>query len=194
MSLLKACSDCGELTDRARCAACRPRDPRPSGTQRGYDSAWQRLSKRARRLQPFCTDCGTTADLSVDHSPEAWRRHEAGLEIRLVDVEVVCVRCNSRRGAARGPNTRRGDPLRPEVSPSGKANFQSLTRKDVNLAVVPESSTDDVSAAVREVESRDSVDNVVVPHNVLQRGQSNLSGRGIAENHTYPIGHARSMT
>lgn len=125
MTLLKACSDCGELTDRARCAACRPRDPRPSGTQRGYDSAWQRLSKRARRLQPFCSDCGTTEDLTVDHTPAAWAAHEAGREITLDMVEVVCRADNSRRGAARGPSTRGSAPLRPEVSPSGKAKFES---------------------------------------------------------------------
>lgn len=126
MSLLKACADCGDLTTRARCTSCRPPDHEgKSSTQRGYDSAWQRLSRRARRAQPFCTDCGTTKDLSVDHTPQAWERHEAGLEIRLEDVAVVCVTHNNRRGAARGPNTRGSAPLRDEQSPSGKAKFES---------------------------------------------------------------------
>lgn len=125
MTLLKACATCGDLTDRARCTECRPPDPRPSGTKRGYDAAWQRLSKRARRRQPFCTDCGTTEDLSVDHSPEAWAAHDAGREVTLDLVTVVCRPCNSRRGAARGPQTRGSAPPSPEVSPSGKAKFES---------------------------------------------------------------------
>ena len=41
-------------------------------------------------------------DLTTDHSPTAWKRREAGLAIRLRDVSVVCRRCNSERGAARG--------------------------------------------------------------------------------------------
>lgn len=128
MSLLKACADCGDLTTRARCTSCRPPDHEgKSSTQRGYDSAWQRLSRRARRAQPFCTDCGTTKELSVDHTPQAWARHEAGLEIRLEDVAVVCITCNNRRGAARGPQTRGDDPLRDPLSPSGKAEFQLVT-------------------------------------------------------------------
>ena len=70
-------------------------------TARGYGSAWQRLSARARRLQPFCSDCGATDDLTADHSPEAWERVAAGLPVRLADVDVVCRGCNSRRGRAR---------------------------------------------------------------------------------------------
>ena len=126
MSLLKACADCGDLTTRARCTTCRPPDHEgKSSTARGYDSAWRRLSRRARRLQPFCTDCGATTELSVDHTPQAWERHERGLEIRLEDVAVVCITCNNRRGAARGPQTRGSDPLRRGQSPSGKAFSRS---------------------------------------------------------------------
>ena len=125
--LLKACADCGEPTEAARCTDCRPRDTKPSATSRGYDSAWAALSRRARRLQPFCTDCGTTENLTTDHSPEAWRRKEAGLPIRLEDVDVVCRSCNARRGAAR-PG--RVDPPRPPSGPPGKAESASLLGRD----------------------------------------------------------------
>lgn len=104
--VLKPCLSCGEPTDAGSyCDDCQPkRAPRPPRASRsaGYDTAWDLLSKRARRLQPWCSDCGATAKLACDHSPEAWRRHDAGLPIRLVDVDVVCARCNNRRGAARG--------------------------------------------------------------------------------------------
>ena len=79
--------------------------------KRGYDWAWRKLSEKARRLQPFCTDCGTTRNLTVDHTPEAWRRRDAGKPIRLQDVDVVCDVCNALRGAARGDGAKHRCPV-----------------------------------------------------------------------------------
>lgn len=105
----------------AYCTECRPRNAtttarrltelnRGTRTERGYDNTWLRLSARARKLQPFCSDCGTTDDLTTDHSAEAWRRKEEGKVIRLKDVDVVCRRCNSERGDPReSPRHPRGD-------------------------------------------------------------------------------------
>jgi hypothetical protein len=102
VTLLKACSDCGTPTDRARCPDCqRPAAPKESATARGYDAAWERLSKRARRLQPFCSDCGTTEDLTTDHSEAAWKRKDAGKPIRLVDV-TSCAGAATRSEEPRG--------------------------------------------------------------------------------------------
>lgn len=109
---LKPCAVCGEPAERNRCAEHRPRRRKASAHSRGYDAAWTKLSARARRLQPFCVDCGSTEGLQTDHSPQAWQRKAAGLPIRLVDVAVVCGECNRRRGAARGgtPSPRPEDP------------------------------------------------------------------------------------
>ena len=111
--LKSICPGCGEVVDRdlergTWCDTCRPKDDgthearRGTRHQRGYDNTWARLSKRARQLQPFCEDCGAEDDLTADHSEEAWKRREAGKVIRLKDIAVVCRRCNSERGAARG--------------------------------------------------------------------------------------------
>lgn len=115
--LLSVCPDCGTPFARddganARCLDCRPtrraehrarvRIDRRSPHELGYDYRWRKLSRRARRMQPFCSDCGSVHDLTADHSPEAWARHDAGLPIRLQDIDVVCRRCNSARGPARG--------------------------------------------------------------------------------------------
>lgn len=99
---LKPCVVCGTPSGKSRCDAHRPKDRKPTRQQRGYDAAWERLSKRARRLQPWCTRCGSVTDLQADHSPEAWERHAAGLPIRLTDISVLCGRCNRAAGAARG--------------------------------------------------------------------------------------------
>ena len=87
---LRPCLDCGRPTASTHCPE-----------HRGYDSAWERLSQRARKLQPWCSDCGATEGLTCDHSPEAWARRAAGKPIRLRDVDVVCGPCNTARGQAR---------------------------------------------------------------------------------------------
>lgn len=116
-----ACATCGELADGTYCPAHRPVDRRyKDRNARGYDSAWKRLSSRARRLQPFCEDCGATTDLTADHSPQAWERKAAGKPIRLQDIAVVCASCNSKRGAARGEKTRGIDPAGGLGAPPGQ--------------------------------------------------------------------------
>lgn len=103
MSLLRACAACGELSEDTNCHEHRRKDTRGKNRRdQGYDAAWDRLSAQARRKQPFCSIPGCTdSDLTVDHSPEAWKRKAEGKPIRLQDVEVLCRSHNSKRGAAR---------------------------------------------------------------------------------------------
>jgi len=111
---LRPCLNCGEPTQTSRCPE-HTVDTDPTATERGYDAAWKRLSARARRLQPFCLDCGATEDLQADHTPQAWARKAEGKAIRLRDIDVVCGPCNRARGAARGRSVTRGDA--PSASP-----------------------------------------------------------------------------
>lgn len=108
MMVPRACIDCGAPaldTRNGRCEPCaiehdrmrrlkRPRNAlRGTNAQRGYNSAWNRLSARARGLQRFCSECGSTNDLTADHL--RWPART------LADVDVLCRRCNSRKGAIR---------------------------------------------------------------------------------------------
>lgn len=100
----KPCIECGLVGETSPCEDCAPSATtlrRTSPRERGYDAAWDRVSKQARRLQPFCTDCGTEDNLTADHLPIAWVRKEQGLPIRVEDVEVVCSDCNVKRGTSR---------------------------------------------------------------------------------------------
>jgi 5-methylcytosine-specific restriction enzyme A len=124
VTLNKACSVCGEPSEKSRCRQHRPKDPRDRQA-RGYDWAWDELSRRARRLQPFCSDCGTTDNLEADHLPSAWERKAQGKPLRLADVDVVCGPCNRRRGSARPGHTRGDGPTGPVQAPAGKAKFES---------------------------------------------------------------------
>lgn len=109
---MKPCLVCGEPSNGPRCPE-HPKErlnrPKERSRALGYTTTWDKLSKRARRLQPWCSDCGTSDNLSCDHTPEAWRRHDAGKTIRLQDVDVVCMPCNIRRGKARGEGVTRPD-------------------------------------------------------------------------------------
>lgn len=121
---LRPCLDCGTPTNGPRCTE-HTDDTKPTATARGYDWTWQKLSKRARKLQPFCLDCGSTADLQTDHSPEAWQRKAAGKPIRLQDIQVLCGPCNRAAGAARGHTATRGDaPSAPGQDPRGRQSLR----------------------------------------------------------------------
>lgn len=88
---LKPCIQCGEPSPGTRCSPCR-----------GYDAEHERLSKRARRLQPWCGSCGATENLELDHGPQTWERRAKGKPLRLQDYRgVYCADCNRANGAAR---------------------------------------------------------------------------------------------
>lgn len=140
--MLSPCLVCGEPTAGTRCAehtADRDRTRvRGDFRQRYGGAAWDRLSQRARRLQGFCTDCGTTEQLGCDHLPSAWERLAARKPVRLVDVDVVCAACNNRRGSSRpgsdrarrvGLTTGGIPPPRTTSVPSGGAEFASQLRR-----------------------------------------------------------------
>ncbi len=120
---MRPCLDCGEPSDGPRCPE-HGVDPKASATDRGYDWQWTKLSRRARRLQPFCETCGATEDLQTDHTPEAWARKAAGKPIRLQDTVVRCGPCNRAAGAARGTSATRGPtPTAGATDPSPRQSF-----------------------------------------------------------------------
>lgn len=127
--MIKPCIECGEPSTSSRCPEHRRAHRtkvRGSARERGYSTSWDKLSRRARELQPWCSDCGTTENLTADHLPSAWRRKYEGKAIRLVDVDVVCGTCNTRRGSSRpdaqGTRTPEG-----EAGPRGKPLTPLLT-------------------------------------------------------------------
>ena len=123
---MKLCIECGEPTPGSRCPDHElPRPVKASREARGYDSAWRRLSIRARELQPWCSTCGATEDLTADHLqwPATTLKH----------VDVLCRTCNARKGAPTADNDPRGKtPTAPSSHPGGKA-FSS-TQSDTGYA------------------------------------------------------------
>lgn len=114
-----SCAECGEPYEQTdpkstgRCDECRQTDRRERERDtlragrlgpraKGYDGHWDNLSRRARRLQPWCSDCGSPDNLTADHTTRAWKRRQQRKTIRLQDIDVVCMDCNNERGPARG--------------------------------------------------------------------------------------------
>jgi hypothetical protein len=70
-----------------------------SRSARGYTNAWLRRSRAAIAAHPWCTDCGTTRDLTTDHdAPLA-----AGGSVDQPAGDVVCRSCNAKRATSRRP-------------------------------------------------------------------------------------------
>ena len=151
---LRPCLDCGEPAAGTRCPE-HTVDTKASATERGYDWRWTKLSRQARKLQPFCTDCGTTDDLQGDHTPEAWARKAAGKTIRPRDIVIRCGSCNRDAGAARGPSATRGHARsRPAPDPSVGQNPRYTPVESLEIAGrVPAVGGDHLPAAGREVQN-----------------------------------------
>lgn len=89
--------------------------------------AFARRAPGPRRLQPWCSDCFTTVDLTCDHKPRAWKRKAEGKPIRLADVDVVCGPCNVKRGSLRpggGEATSNGRDRRAAALPVTHLRYQ----------------------------------------------------------------------
>lgn len=97
--MLRPCLTCQEPADGSYCDTHKPKrlEKKSSAVARGYDHAWNKLSRRARRLQPWCLDCGTSGTpdnpLTGDHL--RWPARS------LRDIAVRCRSCNSKKGALR---------------------------------------------------------------------------------------------
>ena len=88
---------CPELVIGApRCPDHAAAHERARGTadQRGYDSEWRRVVRAAIALQPYCSICGTTDDLTGDHL----RPLSRGGTNHPSNVRVLCRAHNSARG------------------------------------------------------------------------------------------------
>jgi 5-methylcytosine-specific restriction protein A len=98
----KPCLDCGELANKPRCPVCSKKyekfksTSRPSRADRGYDANWKRLSKQLRLLQPYCSFCKRTKDLTVDHIVPL---SNGGFTVES-NLQVLCRSCNSSKGAS----------------------------------------------------------------------------------------------
>jgi 5-methylcytosine-specific restriction endonuclease McrA len=99
MTLPRPCAGCGRVVRATRCAECkRIKDrARPRRIDRGYDYAWNKLSRQLREQQPFCSIAGCKSqDLTVDHiiplSEAPW------LRLEISNLRVLCRSHNSQKG------------------------------------------------------------------------------------------------
>lgn len=129
--MLRPCLDCGTPTEAgSRCAECAPAarvDRRRGRKRERRSSAWDRLSKRARRAQPWCSECGSTDDLTADHVvPLA----DGGPMLPgPAGVAVLCRSCNARKGSGGRPGD--GPPSGGGAAPGGLVREPITLRRSV---------------------------------------------------------------
>jgi len=102
---LRTCAGCfrnfrPEELSNGRCPPCSRAKERARGTRtsRGYDNDWLRLSANAIAQHPYCSNCGSTEDLTADHIVPKARR---GRNV-LSNVQVLCRSCNASKGTGGG--------------------------------------------------------------------------------------------
>lgn len=101
MTVPSRCLDCGRLCTptrdaRGRCPACYRHGQRLRNAIRThYGGDWPTIRRALLAAQPWCDECSTTVDLTVDHIvPVALGGTHARHNLR-----VLCRSCNSRKGA-----------------------------------------------------------------------------------------------
>lgn len=94
----RPCARCGDIIPTGTyCSDCRPKPtPRPRGHIHGNPTKWKALSAKARRLQPWCSKCDATTDLTTDHViPYSVA---PALAYCRENTRILCRSCNSTRG------------------------------------------------------------------------------------------------
>lgn len=101
MTVPTRCLDCGDLCvptrdARGRCKRCyRQRQKHRSATRPQYAGDWPAIRRFMLARYPWCAQCGTDQDLTVDHIVPV---HRGGTHTRP-NLQVLCRACNSRKGA-----------------------------------------------------------------------------------------------
>ena len=93
--LMQPCVQCGEISDRNRCEQhLLPSTQKDRTKHVAYAnrSRWKNLSRRLRKMSPFCEMCGAKDDLTVDHIVRVTDRPEWTYEVD--NCRVLCRRCN----------------------------------------------------------------------------------------------------
>lgn len=96
--MMRPCLDCGEPTDGPRCPEHTTTDTRVRDKAHVHTNTarWKALSKRLRKLSPFCELCGAIEQLSVDHILPVSEAPE--LAYAEENCRIACLTCNGRRG------------------------------------------------------------------------------------------------
>src|SRR5690606_15527647 len=91
--LFKPCLVCGELSKESRCSEHRiTRTSREGHAAYKNNARWKNLSKKLRKLQPWCSECGATDDLTCDHIIPVKERSD--LTYATENIQILCRSCN----------------------------------------------------------------------------------------------------
>lgn len=95
-SMCPGCKKLRPMGTQCPCRTTKPRQWKSKNTRvKGkYDHAWTKARAEAIRLQPWCSRCGRTDDLTGDHIQPL----SLGGSNRPDNIRVLCRSCNSSKG------------------------------------------------------------------------------------------------
>ncbi|WP_448221201.1 HNH endonuclease [Gordonia iterans] len=121
---MKPCLICGEPSPGSRCADHQIRKPAGRHAVHLNRTRWKKLSRKLRSMQPWCSACGATNDLTVDHKIPLVERPDLAYDVNNLDV--LCRSCNGAKDAHLG-----GHPKTAGQPPEGKARRRMNVTMDV---------------------------------------------------------------
>lgn len=99
----KPCTVCGEPSEGSRCDEHRREQENARESRKNVQhpahanrTRWKNASRRARKAQPWCLDCGATTNLSVDHIIPF--RERPDLAYAQDNLAIRCRSCNAAKG------------------------------------------------------------------------------------------------
>ena len=90
----RACA--GRVDDEHDEARARHDERRGSARDRGYDAAWDRLSKYVRQQEPVCRRCRNAVATLVDHVVPL---RQGGARLDEANLQPLCVSCHAAKTA-----------------------------------------------------------------------------------------------
>lgn len=146
--IARPCAGCGDvIASGSRCPDCRPtRADTPPRTHVAYANLarWKRLSQKLRKAQPWCTWCGITTHLQVDHIiPDSVAPELAYAEENLRVLDAVCNnqrQANYTRQEAQHVLTRLEASYRRRPTATGRHRIQVARRALTDLGGCPSGS------------------------------------------------------
>ena len=101
---MRPCLDCGTAAKGTRCPTHQAKVQHAKDARRPTRRSHHETQRRRQQVQaqPWCSDCGTTTNLTAEHVVPVAQAVARGVPVEEAEagpLTTLCVPCNSKRGA-----------------------------------------------------------------------------------------------